>query len=261
MFGDESGIQPSIVNTDHSWAPIREFSADKRRRRFPWEAGVALVVVIGLLGWWLVPRYLEMKRARQEKVIVDRVFKYLAGADQFFGEHPERLFVRSDEMVGPARPWPAAFVPEAGEDYGALFPIRRDHPELAVKTGDGRRVIWFMYDDADGHPQRGLVNMRANGDLVGSPEEIMAYRQLLGREKHDGPQVKQFPDGSRFETTYRGGEAHGPFKAFYPDGKVWGEATYENGHAIGPGWNYPRSGPRFDELSTADPSRSLKTVP
>ncbi len=249
------------MSTDHSWAPIREFSADKRRRRFPWEAGAALIVVIALLGWFLVPRYLEMKRARQEKMIVDHVFKFLTGADQFFLEHADRLFVRHDEMVGPGRLLQQAFGPEAGEDYVALFPIRRDHAELAVKTVDGRRVIWFMYDDADGKLQQGVVTVRAKGEMTGGSEEITAYRQLLGREKRDGPQVKQFPDGSRFETTYRSGVPHGPFKAFYPDGKPWGEANYENGLITGPCWNYPRQGARFDELSTVDPSRSLKSVP
>jgi hypothetical protein len=249
------------VNTEHSWAPIREFSAEKRRRRFPWEAGAAVVIVLGLLGWFLVPRYLEMKRASQEKLIRDHVFVYLGAADQFFRENPTRLFVRQDEMVGPSHPLRQAFASEAGEDYGALFPIRRDHPELAVKTADGRRVIWFIYDDAEGHPQRGLASIRANGDLDGSPEERTTYRQLLARQKHDGPLVKQFPDGSRFETTYRGGYPHGLFKATYPDGKTWGEANYDNGRVTGPCWNYPRSGLRFDEMIPADPGRTLKTVP
>jgi hypothetical protein len=253
--------KPSSLNTDHSWAPIREFSADKRRPRFPWEAGAALAVAIGLLGWWLVPRYLEMKRATQEKIIQGHVFAYLTGADQFFRQHPERLFVRQDELVGPNRMLPQAVMPEAGEVYAALFPIRRDHPELAVTTVDGRWVIWFMYESTDGQPQRGVVTVRADGEMLGGSEEIKTYRQILEREKSDGVHGKLFPDGSRFETTTRGGVPHGAFKAYYPDGKPWGEANYENGRVTGPAWNYPRQGARFDELSPPDLSSPLKTVP
>ena len=249
------------MNPENSWAPIREYSAAKRRRRFPWEAGAILLVVIGLLGWFLVPRYLESKRTSQEKIIQDHVFKYLVGADQFFLGHPGRLFVRFEELAGPTGHGPAAFAPEAGEDYGALFPLRRDHVRLAVQTADGRRVIWFMHDDPDGKPWRDVVSERANGELVGSVEVIRAYQQILAEERPDGVHEKRLPDGSRFETTYRGGVPHGPFKAFYPDGKLWGEASYEKGRATGPCWNYPREGVRFDEMSPADLSRSLKTVP
>ena len=248
-------------NQDQSWAPIREFSAEKRGRRFPWEAVVALVVVIGLLGWFLVPRYLEMKQASQEKMILDHMFKYLAGADRFFRENPGRLFVRFDELVGPTREAKADFVPVAGEDYRGLFPIRRDPTRLAVRTADGRTLAWFAHDDPDGKPWRDMVSERANGELAGAAEIITAYRQLLVREKHDGVQVQQFPDGSRFETTYHGGVPHGPFKAYDPDGKLWGEANYENGRVTGPCWNYPHQGARFDELAPADLSRALKTVP
>jgi hypothetical protein len=248
------------LSSDDSWAPIREFSADKRRRRFPWEAVAALVVVSGLLGWFLVPRYREMKAAAQEKVILDHVFKYLSGADQFFREHPGRLFVRHDELVGPGRPVPADFGPEAGEDYGVLFPLRRDLARLAVQTTVGRRLIWFSHDDPDGKPWRDRVSQRADGELTGVAEMIKAYHELLARESHDGVLVKLLPDGSRLETTYRGGVPHGPFKAFFPDGKSWGEANYENGRVAGPCWNYSRAGVRFDELSPADLSQPLKTV-
>lgn len=222
---------------------------------------MGLVVVLGLLGWFLVPRYLEMKGASQEKVILDHVFKYLSAADQFFRENPGRLFVRFDELVGPTRPAKADFVPEAGEDYRALFPIRRAPARLVVRTADGRSLAWFTHDDPDGKPWRDTVSERANGDLAGAAEVITAYRQLLAQEKHDGLVVKQFPDGSRFETPYRGGVPHGLFKAYAPDGKLWGEASYENGRLAGPCWNYSRAGARFDELSPAEASQTLKTVP
>jgi hypothetical protein len=247
------------VNPDDTWAPIRDYSAS-RHRRFPWEGGLALVVVAGLLAWFIVPAYLHAKRASEDKVIMDHVFKYLVATDYFIVENPDRIFVRPDEMTGAASNQGKFFEPVAGEDYAALFPIRRDHPALVVKADDGRQVVWFMYAGKDGWGERGSVTVQKNGELAGEAEVIKAYHQFREGEKPDGVHTKNFPDGSRFETTYRGGVPHGPFKAYRADGKLWGEANYESGRVVGPCWNYPREGEKFDEMQPRDYAKAIKAV-
>jgi len=219
-----------------------------------------LVVVIGLLAWFFVPAFLASKRAVEEKEILDHVFKYLVATDYFILEHPDRLFVLPDEMPGAAGNPGKFFAPVAGEDYAALFPIRRDHPLLAVTTADGRQMIWFMYASKDGWGERGMVTVRPDGEMLGEAEVIKAYRQVREAGTPDGVHAKQFPDGSRFETTFRGGVPHGPFKAYRPDGKLWGEANYENGRVVGPCWNYPVTGERFDERVPRDYAKAIKAV-
>ncbi|HWA29356.1 MAG TPA: hypothetical protein VG734_27140 [Lacunisphaera sp.] len=247
------------MNPDDTWAPIRDYSAGKRRR-LPWEVGLGLVIVIGLVAWFFLPAYLHSRRSSEEKQILDRVFKYLVATDYFILEHPDRLFVRREEMTGAAGNNGQPIEAVAGEDYAGLFPIRRDHPELAVRTADGRQVIWFMYASKDGWGERGMVTVRPDGEMIGESDVIKAYRQFREGEKTDGVHTKQFPDGSRFETTYRGGVPHGPFKAYRPDGKLWGEANYEHGRLTGPCWNYPASGERFDEMQPRDYAKAIKAV-
>ena len=59
----------------------------------------------------------------------------------------------------------------------------------------------------------------------------------------------ELPDRSRFETTYHQGGPDGPLRAYFPDGALWGEATYVKSRVTGPSWLHTCDGRKFDELA------------
>ena len=188
-----------------------------QRRAFLWSWSIATPVVLALTVW-AASAVQEMRRFSADKYLEGSLRQIAAAADQAFGEFPYRIFVPYHDLVGPTRYW-KILKSYQGEDLGALFPIRRDRTDFDY---------WSL--------------LLPDGRTFRTPQPHPEVR------KPDGVDVVRFPDGGRFETTYRGGVADGPFRAYYPDGKLWGEATYVKGRVVGPCWLYTRDGKKFDEL-------------
>jgi hypothetical protein len=155
---------------------------------------------------------------------MDSLSTIARAADQFFLEHPERIFVRYHDLVGP-RQWIKSLEPKASEDYRSVFPIRRDFPEpLTIVLPSGRKIEY------DHNPLEELtLPQNAPG---GKPIPRASQRPPVPTAPAAVHTVL-FPDGSRFEIAYRAGVSHGPFRAFYADGTKWGEATYQQGVVVG----------------------------
>lgn len=160
----------------------------------------------------------------EERHAMDSISTIARAADQFFLEHPERIFVRYQDLVGP-RQWIKSLEPKAAEDYRSVFPIRRDFPEpLAIVLPGGRKIEY------DHNPLAELpLPQNAPG---GKPIPHASPRPPVPTAPVAVHTVL-FPDGSRFEVAYRAGVRHGPFRALYADGTKWGEATYEQGVLVG----------------------------
>jgi len=192
-----------------------------QRVAFLWSWSIAAPVVLALTVW-AASAVQKMRQFSADKYLEGSLRQIAAAADQSFGEFPYRIFVPYHDLVGPTRYW-KILKSYQGEDLGALFPIRRDLTDFdywSLPLPDGR-----MFRTP--HP----------------PPEV---------RKPDGVDVVKFPDGGRFETTYRGGVADGPFRAYHADGTLWGEATYVKGRVVGPCWLYLRDGKKFDELKDGD---------
>jgi hypothetical protein len=217
------------------------------------------VLGIGLLGFWFNSR---VQNASKLRSMIPSQPAHTA--NHFFVEYDDRIFLRYDELVGPDR-YIKASRSEDGEDLSVQFPLRRGWTEpLPVRLPDGSTVERYEVFAAIG--RSGLIALypRPQGgsydpDRVYGLDIGVSYRghrvvQLppdpAGREgrDQDGVHTYQLPDGRRFEITYRGGVPDGPFRAFYADGKPWGEAIYRQGRVI-EAWIITRQGRRFDELN------------
>lgn len=108
-----------------------------------------------------------------------------ATADWFFNENPYRIFVTYDDLIGPGK-FLRSLASIQGEDYRALFPIRRDSDwgKWSLILPGGRKI-----------------------DFGNQTKPFP-----------DGVRKQRWADGRRFETTYRNGRPNGPFRAFLPDG-------------------------------------------
>jgi hypothetical protein len=207
----------------------------------------AFLLVAGLAFMlWFLPNY---QRLSEDKSIA--TYQISAAMDQFILENPDRLFVQFDDLIGPDK-YIRTINPVAGEDYHELFPIRVDFEELGVTMGDGRRVIVFSPRDPEmGGGKRYSMREWPGGKIVAldkQPEGPEFYRRWQeARRKPDGVHTSKLW-GLRTETTYRGGEPNGPFRAYYEGGELWAEATYVKGRPVGPHVVYDRKGKRIVEM-------------
>jgi hypothetical protein len=110
---------------------------------------------------------------------------------------------------------------------------------LTVTAADGHRVIVYWpperFMDYSSIMLRESTSGRLteiNGSFGGAG--LALYRKWLEAERRaDGVQVKSLPDGRIFEMTYRNGAPDGPFRAYYDNGKLWGELSYTQGVPTG----------------------------
>jgi hypothetical protein len=189
-----------------------------------WIVALVSTLVIGATAFFAV-RLFEQRRTSQDKAI--STYQIRAAIDQYFVEHPHRVFLTYDDLVGPRR-YLKAVIPVAGEDYHELFPVRADTELMSVTMGDGRKNILIFTAKNDG---RLVVHQSPEGKLTG---QVAAYQAwLAAQDRSDGVHVTTRPAGGRFETTWRGGVPDGPFRAYYADGKLWAEATYVRGAPSG----------------------------
>ena len=180
-------------------------------------AGTSVLVLFVLLTW-AVFGLKRVQRDSLDRSSLSILRSISATAGQLFLENPHRLFIDYQEVVGPKGHQVKALESVQGEDLLALFPIRRDQLD-------------------EGH----WILMLPNGRKI-------SYLPPPA-PKPDGVDVVLLPEAGRFETTYRGGVADGPFRAFYPDGKLWGEASYVQGRVTGPRRLYMPDGRGFDEAA------------
>ena len=166
-------------------------------------------------------------------------YQVSACAEQYFLENDTMIFAKYDDLIGPKKLL-LTITSVAGEDYHELFPLRRDSESLTVTMGDGRKVIVFMPPERTLNSNSLRFRQTPDGRITetdsryhGAALEIY-QRWLAAEQKPDGVFVKKLPDGRRFEITYHGGMADGPFRAYYQNGNLWGEATYVKGHPVGP---------------------------
>lgn len=160
--------------------------------------------------------YRAVRRASENKIAVDSLRKFSVGADRFFLEFLDRVFVTCDEVVGP-KGYFRQIASAAGEDYRVLFPMRRDLTDTLYWTTFPMPAGWKLESPMRAPP------------------------------KPDGLDVLKLPEGGRFETRCRDGLPDGSFRAYREDGRLWAAATFEHGRVTRPCWNYPRVGSRFDE--------------
>jgi tetratricopeptide (TPR) repeat protein len=214
------GVLATVVGAAAGLAALGFWRGWNHRARFIRNWGIAAAVVVAVLGSLFFFIVKEQHRML-DKVALSVLRQTEAAAEQFFLENPDRIFVGFDELVGPNR-YIHGVTSHEGEDQHVFFPIRRDLTDMEnffLILPDGRRL---------------------------------AYPRVTP-PKADGVDVVQLPgNAGRFETTYRNGVPDGPFRAYYPDGKLWGEATYSQGRLLGPPWLYSRTGRKYDELAEGE---------
>ena len=199
-----------------------------------WALAVLLTVVTvggSLLGYGLMGRSAADKSVASHQIA--------AAAENFFEQHPERIFASFDDLIGPGRNIRSAPDSSLGVDYHEVFPLRRDFEALTVTATDRHRVIVYwppkrfmdyssimLRESTSGHLSE------INGSFGGAG--LTLYRKWLeAQSRPDGMQVKPLPDGRIFEMTYRNGVPEGQFRAYYDNGKLWGEASYTQGVPTG----------------------------
>jgi len=220
-----------------------------------------VVLWLGVLATLMTSAFLKVRESSKLKAMLPRQIG--AGVDQFFLENSDRIFLNYEELVGP-QCYISAYHSVDGEDLSVQFPLRRGWIDrIPVRLPDGSTVLRHEVIAAIGQsgliatyplPQENLhdrnrvyrldcgVSLRGNR-VVNLPPDP-AGRE--GRDQ-DGVHTYSLPDGRRFEINYHGGVPDGPFRAFYLNGALWGEATYRQGKVI-EAWLISRRGKRFDEL-------------
>lgn len=203
------------------------------RRRWGWIAALVGTLTIGA-ATLIAVRLSEVRRTSQDKAI--STYQIRTCVDQFFLEHPTRVFVTYDDLIGPGRAL-KGLNPVAGEDYHELFPVRADTELMSITMGDGRKNIMVF-----GAKEYVLafIHQSPEGKLNGAVAAYQAW--FAAQDRSDGVHVTARPQGCRFETTWRGGVPDGPFRATYADGKLWAEATYVRGVPSGRHVVYDRAG-------------------
>ncbi len=187
-----------------------------------WSLAASVVVVLTVLGGF---EFRSFSRRTEEKVVLGDIRQLAAAVDQFALENPGRLYVGYDEIIGPEC-YIKAVNPIEHLDYHGLFPRSLGWPEkFAVRMPWG---VVVEYDGSGGLPDA-------------SPAPL---------PPRDGVQVETRADRARLETTWRAGVRDGPARAYYPDGRLWSEATYVQGQIVGPCWLYAPDGTKLDELKT-----------
>ncbi len=198
-----------------------------------WIVTLVSLLAIGVTALIAV-RFFEQRRAREDKST--STYQILAAVEHCFAEHPHRVFLTYDDVIGPQR-FLTTLNAVAGEDYHELFPVRADTELMSITMGDGRKNI-LIFTAREGDFK--LVHQSPEGKLTGA---VAAYQaRLAAQDRSDGVHVTTPPGGGRFETTWRAGAPDGPFHAYYADGKLWAEATYVRGAPSGRHVVYDRAG-------------------
>lgn len=223
-----------------------------------WGAGAAASLVCLGLGF---QAFQTVNESSKLKAMIPR--QPAAGIDQFFLENPDRIFLKYEELVGPDK-YLKAYHATDGADLSGQFPIRQGWFEtMSVRLPDGTTVRRGEVLAAIGKSGLIATYPRPQDDQF-DPKRVyrldcgVSFRDCrvvnlppdpAGREgrDQDGVHTYHFPDGRRFEVTYRGGVPDGPFRAFHADGAPWGEATYRQGRVVA-AWLITRDGRKLDEL-------------
>lgn len=205
------GAAAIIVSAILGWWGLRR---DWPRRGSLWKGNLAAFATL-ILALGVVP-FFRLSRHNKDQSVRGQMRQASANVGWFFNENPYRIFVTYDDLIGPGK-FLRSLASIQGEDYRALFPIRRgsDWEEWSLILPGGRKIDFG--NQTNPFP--------------------------------DGVRKQRWPDGRRFETTYRHGRPDGPFRAYLPDGTLWGEATYEQGRLVGPAWLVTRDGRKFNELT------------
>ncbi len=220
-------------------------------------ASLALTVVV-VLG------ITKVRETSKYKAMIPR--QLAAAADQFWLENGAfKVFIRYDDLVGTNR-YIKAYYASDGENPGDQFPIRYgwnmtwkvrlpdgttvERAEVFASVGRSGIVATYPLPQEGSHdPDRVYqlpdgTTFRRNR-VVNRPPDPAG---MEGRDQ-DGVHVYEIEGGGRYEITYRGGLADGPFRAYRADGRLWVEATYVRGRVTGPAWHYLPDGRKFDELA------------
>lgn len=198
--------------------------------------GLCSLALVGAALWFFLVFVPGQRLLSQDMSVAS--YQISAAAEQYFVENDARIFAGYDDLIGP-KGFIKGVNSVAGEDYHELFPLRRDAESLTVTMGDGRKVIVYFPPERTLNFNSFRFRQTPAGKIIetdsryhGAALEI--YQRWLDAErKPDGVFVKKFPDGRRFEITYRGGVADGPFRAYHQNGNLWGEATYAKGRPVG----------------------------
>lgn len=260
-------LVPVIVALLAAWlvlrSGLRRDWPGRRGQLVGW--GVGAAVMAGLLAAGAVA-FSKVRESSKLKSMIPRQLS--AASDQYALEYGTgRIFVRYDELVGP-RAYIKGYNPVDGEDMSIQFPIRIgwgnsftvrlpngstvQRQEVFAAVGKSGLIATYPRPQEDNYdPQRVYllecgIAYRGNR-VVDLPPDPAG---LEGRDQ-DGIHTYPFPDGRRWEITYRGGVPDGPFRAYYADGSPWSEATYRKGRVV-EAWLITRDGKKFDELKDGD---------
>lgn len=224
-------------------------------------AGMATLLVFGAVGARMA------RQSSKYKAMIPR--QLAAAADQYYLENGYvKALIPYADLVGPDR-YIKAYRPVDGEDPSEQFPILNGWGQVFdVRLPDGTTVKRQEVFASVGKSGLVATYPRPQENTGGSYDPRRVYQlsngitfqdnQLVnrapdpeGREGRDQDGVHIYPLGGagRYEITYRGGVADGPFRAYREDGSLWVEATYQRGRVVGPAWHYLPDGTKFDELT------------
>lgn len=231
---------------------VASIAAFSRTRMWPRLAVTLLVLCAASTAsvfLWIIPQ-----RAQDKAV---QLFQIRAAARQFFIDHPQRIFVPFEELVGPDRYLKHLWRDEDRRE----FPLRADLRELGVTLPPGHRAVLLC--DAEGNYQAFVRHLRDGRfcriGTLSNGADLELYRKWLAERPRNGVDVRVLRDGRKFEITYRDGVPHGPFRAFYADGRPWGEATYISGRPAGRHVVFDRTGDVIHEANFDRPAGAAQS--
>jgi len=259
-------VVPSVLALLPVWRVIRtglrRNLPGRRSQLVGWgvaATGMAILIALGAIATT------KIRSSSNLKAMIPR--QPSAAIDQFYLENPYRIFLKYDEIVGPER-YIRSYSSADDADISWQFPVRQGCGEsLFVRLPDGTTVRRLEVIAAVGRSGLVATYPRPQDDQY-DPKRVyrldngVTFREWhvvnlppdpAGREgrDQDGVHTYQFPDGRRYEVSYRGGVPDGPFRAFHADGSRWGEATYLNGRVV-EAWLFTRDGRKFDELKDGE---------
>jgi hypothetical protein len=251
-------IQPATVPVPNGNGNAPRHGAARRR----WVLLIGGLALLGGVVFSARRAFLNVRESSMLKAMLPR--QPGAALDQFFLENRDRIFVRYSEIVGPEC-YIKNYHAVDGEDLSVQFPMRRDwgapvevrlpdgsstqRTEVIAAIGRSGLIVTYPLPQDSGYDPHRVYRLDCGVAFRGH-RVVTLPPDPAGREgrDQDGIHTYSLPDGRRFEVTYRGGVPDGPFRAFYADGSLWGEATYQNGRVI-EAWVLTRGSRRFDELN------------
>lgn len=197
-------------------------STRKNIRRY----GLAALAIAGAAVFGLtlfsVRQYQNLRRVTEDKNIA--LPRIEAAVQQYFLEHPERIFVTYDHVIGPKQ-YLKNVDPVDGVDYHEIFPLRVDWDVMAVTMSDGRKNM--IVGGA-------IAQVLPKGEVRATPAGLELFATLVtGRKHKSGLEISTAPGGGRFETMWRDRVREGPFRAYYKNGRLWATATYVHNRPVG----------------------------